>query len=192
MLSSRYVIGLACVIPRLSRSVYDGDHDSDPEREPERVRVGRPPQAAHEEHAGADEEDPATCAAEVPCPSTTTETTRTSDRSDAPRDRVDEGELRLAVGGREQREVEELQHRGDDDERPDGPFRVEAEDGHGGEDDHRGEQRHRGRALGVARPCEQDVPERMQEGRREREGEGERRHRGSRVGFRRGWGTRGR
>ena len=56
----------------------------------------------------------------------------------------------------------------------------------GREHDHRGEQRHRGRALGVARPREEEVPERVQEGGCEREAEGEGWHRASRVGLRPG------
>ena len=108
-------------------------------------------------------------------------------RSGASRDRVDERQLGLPVGSREQREVGELQQRGDDDERPDGPFGVEPESRHGREHDHRREKRHGGRALGVSGASEEDVPESVQNGGREREGERERRHRTSRVGFRAGW-----
>ena len=57
--------------------------------------------------------------------------------------------------------------------------------GHGREHDHRGEERHRGRALGVAGASEEEVPEGVQDGCRQREGERERRHRTSRVGLRR-------
>ena len=101
--------------------------------------------------------------------------------SETARDRVHDRHLAVAVGGRQQPEVEELKHGRHGDVRPDRLLRIEAHDRNGREDDDRDDERDRRRGLGVALTSEDQVPECMEERRPEREGEGVERHRGDIV-----------
>ena len=165
--------------PSLVEERVGGDHAADPQRERERVRVGGRPEAADEEHAGTDQRDTGDLRRRAPLPEHHDRDHEHDRRCDPTRHRVDERQLGLAIGGREEREVEELQHRGHDDERPHGPLGVEAQGRDRGEDDHRGDERDRRRALGIAGPREEDVPERVQDGGSERERERQGWHRAS-------------
>ena len=76
----------------------------------------------------------------------------------------------------ERREVCELQHGRHHDVRPHGRVGVEAPERDGGEEDDRRDERDRRRRFRVPLAAEDQVPERVEEGRPEREGEGVQRH----------------
>jgi hypothetical protein len=89
----------------------------------------------------------------------------------AARERIDDGELGPAVRVGEQHEVGQLESRGGDQVRPDRCVELPEEEADRRADDGADEQYESGESLRVACPREQKVPDRVDEGRGQREGE---------------------
>lgn len=83
----------------------------------------------------------------------------------------------MTVGGRERREVHELEDRRHGDEGPDAGVSVVVEGGDRREEHHRRDERDRRRRLRIALATENQVPEGVEKRRPEREQEGIERHR---------------
>jgi len=90
-------------------------------------------------------------------------------RREPARERIDDRQLGARIRERQQREIPELERRRRGEIRPDTGVETPADRRHGRPHDGADEQDDRRERLRVASPGEQQVPDRMDHGRRERE-----------------------
>ncbi len=155
------------------RVAGDAAGDRDAEQEPDAVRVR---EAADEQDPEDDESDAGRLPRAGRVPEHGDGDEEHEDRRSAARDRVDDGERRPAVRRGEEREVRELEQPAADEPRPRRRLDVPLDDGDGREHELRREQRDDCGRLDVRRTGEQQVPQRVEHRRRERERECSCRH----------------
>ena len=153
-----------------------GDAARDRDRQADADAVTAQAKAANEEHAKSDEQHTGDLSGRARLREEDRADGEDEHRREAARDRIDEAEVGAAVCGGEEGQVRELERRrpGDVRERsrvhvPDGRRDRRVQHDREREDDG-------GRRLDVARAREDEVPERVQDRRSERQGERRRRH----------------
>jgi hypothetical protein len=132
--------------------------------------------AAHEEHAGRDDDYARDLAAGRIGADDDDRVQESRDRRQSACDRVDERELEAPVCGGEQCEIHELEQPRGHHILPRARIDVPARQRERREYEDERDRRHRRRRLGVRRPSQQQVPDRVERRRAEREGQRGRRH----------------
>jgi len=154
-----------------------GDDDGDGEPEADTASRGRAAKAADEQHPSADEADPDHLHGGARGAEDDDADEEDENGRRATRERVDDRQLRSVVGGSEEAEVDEMEEAAPDHVGPDARVRPPHEGGDRRVRDEGDDEHDRRRRLGVVRPGEEHVPERMEESRRKDEEERRERHR---------------
>jgi hypothetical protein len=159
--------------PMLVHERVGGDEARQDETEDHPDRVRLPLQAADEHDPEPHEAHPGGLVRGRARPERRDPDQKHEDRRGTPGDRIDDRELRSAVGRGEESGVDELEEGGDDQVRDRRPLQVPRQRRHGCKRYEREEKHDRSRGLRVSRPRQEQVPEGVQERRGDREGEGD-------------------